>query len=373
MRGHSFIWHGSGGRFLAAQLRAIAGARVSVRLETYIFSESDVGGRFVRALTDAARRGVAVELLVDSLGSMGTSEGYFGPILAAGGRFRWFNHFFSRRWVLRDHRKLLVVDDAVAFVGGCNVADEYEGDGIAVGWRDGGVEVTGPVAPVLAAEFARQWRRAGLAGWRNARGGYAKVAGPDAEVTALFIKPGPGVSPLRSYLRRDLETAREIAVTAGYFLPTGGLRRQLVRAVRRGARLRVLLAGRSDVPLMALATQSMYRGLIRSGVEVHEYLPQILHAKVMVLDDVVYVGSSNLDPRSLLINFELMLRIRDAALADRLRQQFEDDLAHSRPVELEHLRRGLSWWERFKQRMARLVVARLDPWLALERLRPGRR
>jgi cardiolipin synthase len=364
-----FSWFGSGRALLGAQLEAIGQARRSVRLETYIFAPDETGTRFCRALTAAARRGVEVDVLIDAFGSLATPESFFGSLISAGGRVKRFNAAHLGRFALRDHRKLLLVDEALAFVGGCNLANEYDGDGITRGWRDGGVSLRGPLLPVLTGEFGAQWARADAGEWRLVPGGYARAGAADSRVRALCLKPGFGPSVLRSELREDLACARNIAITTAYFLPSRRLLRQLMSADRRGARVRILLAGTSDVPLMTLASRSLYRTLISSGVEIFEYQPQVLHAKTLVLDGVVYAGSSNLDPRSLRLNFELMLRIEDPALATAANAQFEADLAHSRPISAENSWQEWSAWTRLKQRTAHFILARLDPWIAREQLR----
>lgn len=364
-----FQWFGSGAALLDAMERAIASARRSVRLETYIFAPDATGRRFCAALAAAAGRGCVVEVLVDALGSRAATDEFFAPLVAAGGRLRRFNARRLDRFTLRDHRKLLTVDGALAWVGGCNLADEYAGDGVHDGWRDGGVGLSGAVVPVLEAEFARQWERATSAVWRLVPGGYALSVPGEVRTRVLAMKPGFGASALRTALRGDLARAANIAITAAYFLPGRRLLGQLRQARRRGARVRLLLPSRSDVPLMALATQSLYRTLLRSGIEVFEYEPQVLHAKSLVLDGVVYTGSSNLDPRSLRLNFELMLRIEDAALAAEAAAQFERDLSRSRRVTAVTSWQGWSWWRRLGQRAAWLLLARLDPWLAREQLR----
>jgi cardiolipin synthase A/B len=131
----------------------------------------------------------------------------------------------------------------------------------------------------------------------------------------------------------------------------------------------VLLAGKSDVRLMQLASRSLYRRLARTGIELWEYQPQVLHAKSIVVDDIVFVGSSNLDPRSLRINFEIMLRIQHAALAATARQQFDADVAQRAiPITRDALQQGRPWWERLRQRLAYWLFARLDPELAAIKL-----
>ena len=368
---HSYTWHGTGQSLLEAKLAAIANARSSVRMETFIFRDSEIGRRFRDALTVAARRGLRVWLMVDPVGSFGLRRDYFDELIAAGGAMRWFNELHLPSLSFRDHRKLLVVDGVVAFLGGCNIAPEYWGDGVTTGWRDGGVGVCGPVAAVLAAEFDRQWRRAVGQRWKFPAGGFSQRVRLEggAEVEALFIKPGLGRNPLRQALRRDLATAKNVAITSAYFLPSHRLRYHLAQAVARGARVRLLLAGQSDVPLMQLASRSLYRRLMNQGIGIWEYQPQVLHAKLIIVDDIVFVGSSNLDPRSLRINFEIMLRIQDSTLAAAARQQFEADLAQ-RAIRItrDALKHGCSWWERLKQRLAYWLFARLDPELAALKL-----
>jgi cardiolipin synthase len=369
--GHQFTWHGTGQDLLAAMLNAIAEAKTSVILETFVFRESPIGDRFRAALTAAARRGVRVRVLADAFGSFGLRRDYFDELAAAGGAMRWFNELRWASFSFRDHRKLLVVDNAVAVSGGCNISSEYDGDGISNGWRDGGVCIRGPISEALAAEFDRQWERASRQRWQlPARGGASQRAG---NVEALFIKPGFGRNPLRDALRRDLAAARDVAITSAYFLPAHRLRRLLAGTVVRGARVRILLAGKTDVPSIQLASRSLYRRLISRGIEIWEYQPQILHAKLIIVDDTVYVGSSNLDPRSMRINFEIMLRINNAGLAAAARKQFEADLAErALPVTLATLRYDSSWWRRLQQRMAYWLFARLDTEVAALKLQAWR-
>ena len=357
-------------------LRALDTAHSSVCLEMFIFKDSAIGGRFRAALTAAARRGVRVRLILDGIGSFGLARDYFDDLQSAGGEVQRFNEVQFASFWFRDHRKLLVVDDEFACVGGCNIAEEYDGDGIASGWRDGGVSVRGPVAVELAAEFDCQWERARGKPWALPSGGLRRraIAPAGGDVEALFIKPGLGRNPLRDALQRDFLTAKEVMITSAYFLPSHRLRRRLAQAVARGTRVRLLLAGKSDVRLMQLASRSLYRGLLRKGIEIWEYQPQVLHAKVIIVDDIIFVGSSNLDPRSLRINFEIMLRIQSSPLAATVRGQFEEDLAQRAiAITPDLLRQNSSWWQRLKQRLAYWFFARFDAELAAARLQIWRR
>jgi cardiolipin synthase len=369
---HRFEWHSSGHALLEAKLAAIAQAKRTVRMETYIYTDEDIGRRFRAALIEAARRGVQVWLLVDAVGGMNLKKNYFADLCALpNAAMKWFNAPSLGTWAFRDHRKLVAIDSEIAFVGGCNIAEDYHGDGVTHGWRDGGVRMDGPVAAELEAEFEVQFKSADEKQWRvlKQKKQLTKKRGArNPSIQPLFIHPGFGQSPLRDAVRLDLRNAKDIAVTSAYFLPTRGFLRQFTDAVRRGARMRLMLGGKSDVRLMQLATQAMFSKLLRSGIEVYEYQPQILHAKLLVIDDVVYVGSSNLDPRSLRINFEIMIRVHDPELAARARQQFDDDVKLASMVTSETVW-DASLWELIAQRVARWILGRLDPRVSENMLR----
>ncbi len=343
-------------------------------METYIFQDSPVGLQFLDALVEAARRGVRVRLLVDAMGSTELKRDHFAPLIAAGGDQRWFNPPRWTAWSFRDHRKLVVVDEEIGFLGGCNIGPEYFGDGIEEGWRDGGIGIRGPVVEALTRAFDTQFARHDLEGFSFKHGGDKQKIECGTEVDLLLIAPGVGKNVLRDAMREDLKKAEEVFITSAYFLPTLRMRDQLAQAAspkRKGlspAKISVLLAGKSDVRLMQLASRSLYRRMLRQGVRIFEYMPQILHAKRIVIDDVVYVGSSNLDPRSLRINFEIMIRIRDASLAREAKEQFYSDLKHSHEVLLQELSGYRGIWERIRQRFSYWILATVDPSLAKGRL-----
>ena len=358
--GHSFDWLDTGKKFVQAELDAIDAAQSSIRFEHYIFRASPVGERFRDAFTAAARRGVKVLLLLDAVGCWTLPRNYFHELQLLGGKVIWFNPVHWRFWSFRDHRKLLITDDTHAFLGGCNVAPEYAGDGVHEGWRDGGIALTGPVVAHLMESFASQVDIAGNQIWRvrrRARNGWVK-AGQD--VSLLLTRPGLQRGVLPRALQRDLAHAQDVSITTAYFLPVGGIKRMLLRAARVAQSFRLLLPGKSDVPLMQLATRALYARFFRRGARIYEYQPQVLHAKIFIIDDIVYIGSANLDPRSLAINFEIMLRIDSAPLAQQARASFERDLTHNHHV------RPLSWrepahgWQGLKQWLARLLFTRLD-------------
>ena len=149
-----------------------------------------------------------------------------------------------------------------------------------------------------------------------------------------------------------------------YFLPTWRIRRQLMKIAQHGGAVTLILAGKSDVLLSHLAAQSLYRRLLGARVRIHEYQPQILHAKMLILDEAVYVGSANLDTRSLNINYELMVRFQEPAMAEQARALFEETLRHCREVTADDWRQSRTLWRRLKQRLAYWLLVRMDPYLA---------
>lgn len=364
--GSTHQWFCTGDDFFSAQLAAIEAARSSVCFEVYIFQAGPLGGRFRDALARAAGRGVRVRALVDAAGSLTLPGDFWEPLRQAGGEARLFNPVALKRFWIRNHRKLLVCDGAVAFVGGFNTAAEYEGDGITRGWRDLGLSITGRVAKILEESFEEMFASADFLHKRFLRlrrtTARKSVTGPGAKL--LFSGPGRGPNPFARTLREDLAKAREVKIVMAYFLPSWQLRRQLLRVVQRGGRVRLMLAAKSDVLLSQLAGRSLYRRLLNGGVEIYEYQPQILHAKLLLVDGAVYSGSSNLDPRSLRINYELMIRFENPEMTKTAGQIFDEMLPHCQRIELAAWHRGRSLWRRVKQRLAYWLLMRLDPWVA---------
>lgn len=356
----------NGDEAFAAMLETIDAAERTVKFETYIYTAGAIGERFRDALVRACRRGVLVRVLIDAFGAITLPDSFWHPLRQAGGEMRWFNPLSLRRFNIRNHRKLVACDDRVAIVGGFNVAPEYAGDGITRGWADLGLQISGPLVSELSASFDEMFERADFQHKRFIR----LRKRPPARSSAAWAEelllsgPGRGGSPIKRSLRRDLLQAHTVRIIVAYFLPPRRLRRALVNVARRGGRVQLILPGKTDVPLSQLATRSLYQSLLRNGVEIYEYQPQILHAKLFLVDDLVYAGSSNLDTRSLNINYELALRLRDAQLAAEARRIFAEYLARSQQVHRMLWRKSRTFWNKLKERWAYLFFARLDPYVA---------
>jgi cardiolipin synthase len=329
-----------------------------------------VGERFREALIAACHRGVRVQVLVDAVGSLTLPDSFWIPLRAAGAEVHWFNPLKFKRWSYRDHRKILVCDETTAVIGGFNISPEYEGDGVERGWRDLGARVEGSLAQTLADTFdcyfaqATFRRRQRL---RLKRDQKPKLNGPGWQV--LLTNSPQHRADLRRTLARDLRNASSVDFTCAYFLPTWNLRKQLMRVARRGGRVRLILAGKSDVALSQLAARGLYGALLRAGVELYEYEPQILHAKLYVVDNAVYLGSANLDIRSLRINHELLVRFEDDETAAQARTLFEGDLPHCRKITRGAWGKSRSIWSRFREGLAYFFLVRVDPYLARLQLR----
>jgi cardiolipin synthase len=278
----------------ARMLAAIAGARERVHFEVYAFLHDHVGRRFIDELGAAARRGVDVVVTIDAWGSAGSREHVISALRAAGCRARAFNRFHLRGLfrIGRNHRKLLVVDDRIAFVGGINVGDRFSD------WSDVAVEVRG----LPAAALGRRLR------------GEREV--PQLGPTRIHLsRLGGGRRLFRRYVKAFASAHTRLWVAHSYFLPGPRLIRQLRAAARRGVDVRLLLPGRSDVPLARLAMGALYAPLLAAGVRIYEHRAAVLHAKMAVIDGrTLLVGSFNLDPYSL-ANLEVLVVADDATAA----------------------------------------------------------
>lgn len=355
---------------ITLMLNEIRDAKHSIRLETYIFHGGPVAEGFREAVVRASERGVKVQVMIDALGSISLPTAFWDPLIKAGGEFAWFNPLSLGRLSYRNHRKLMVIDEQIAFVGGFNIADEYKGDGVTNGWRDLGLRVTGAPAAELARSFDSFFKRADFRHSRLQR--LRKAANKIAEgPNWKLVSSGPGRhhGDLRRILGQDLAKARNVRIICAYFLPTWRLRKELLRICKRGGRVQLILAAKSDVPLTRLAGRRLYKMLMRSGVEIYEYQPQILHAKLFVFDDLVYVGSANLDVRSLRINYELVLRVKDDGLSAEANEIFENDLRHCLKINPESWGKSRTLWNKLKEDWAYFVLAKVDPYFAGRQIR----
>jgi cardiolipin synthase A/B len=370
---HRARWLATVDEAYADMRRLIEGARLQIRCETYLMREDGPALWLRAALLSARARNVEVWLLIDAFGSEQVGDDFLQPLRDAGVHVGIFNPKRLLRLSFRNHRKLLAVDGATAIVGGFNIGPEYAGDGVTRGWCDTGVVVAGPVVRDLEHSFDAQWclapfTPAAIRAWREvaSRAPAQRSASP---VTLLVGGPALHRNLLRRTLRYDLSQARDVVIASAYFLPSSRVRRMMYRVIERGGRMRVLLAGVSDVPLAQRAAEFLYARLLRRGVQLFEYQPQVLHAKLLVMDDTVFVGSCNLDRRSLHINFELLLRLEWPELAVDARQWWERALARSQAIQLQEWATSRTPRRRFWSWLAYVALSRIDPLIARRRFR----
>jgi cardiolipin synthase A/B len=347
-----------GGEAFASMLADLEAARGDVLMESYIFRADATGLAFRDTLQKAARRGVSVRLLVDAFGCSETPRGFFAPLRASGAeviRFHPWN-WNLRRYLHRDHRKILVVDRRILFIGGMNIGEEYGSVGrTGVDWLDAHARVEGPIAREAADAFREAWNEAGGGDFEPG----AASAVDCCENAALIVSSRPRSLSRSSSaaLAAAIATARKhITIANAYFLPKPTLIRRLDDAVRRGVEVRLILPGRSDIPIVRRASRSLYGRLLRCGIRVFEYQAAILHAKLSTADGAwTMIGSTNLDLRSIVWNWEANLVSLDPALATLAETALERALEHSKEILRAEWRRR-PFYDRWRDDAAALLA-----------------
>ncbi|HET6250435.1 MAG TPA: phospholipase D-like domain-containing protein [Tepidisphaeraceae bacterium] len=351
------------GEGLLAAYQAIKSARRFIGLEVYIFAEDDTGRAFADLLCEKARQGLRVFVIYDAFGTRGftgAEPAMFQRMRNCGARVQVFHPtrpwecLYSWRPANRDHRKLLVIDGDIAGLGGLNIGREYGGSGLVPKrlkkneyWRDNAIGVTGRGAHLFMHSFHKTWNYV-KSGGRIRRAEY--IQHPfDGELGVLA--PAPTLnSPLRPFLHRLLrEAKRTLLMTMAYFAPDDPLIDGLCKAARRGVRVRLMLPGQCDVPLVRICGRSFYDTLLTAGVEIYERQGVILHAKTMVVDEeTTIIGSTNLDYRSIEYNCELSAIIHSAAFGRQMCGLFENDVKFADQIKLPEWRKR-PVWDRFVQ------------------------
>jgi cardiolipin synthase A/B len=363
-----------GPQFFPAMLAAIASATVQVELELYLVASGACTNLLVAALCAAAQRGVQVRCLLDGFGSLGLPGAQRRELLSAGVQLRFYNPLGWRRGLrnlYRDHRKLLLVDERLAFVGGTGATDHFwQPADNSHAWHEVMVQMSGPLLADWLQLFDRQWHAAlQRLAWRpqpvtgivrlpsNPQGGagFGRVAYADGRQHQDI---------LQSLLRAVAHSQSCIWLATPYFLPGWKLRRALRKAALRGVDVRLLLTARNtDQPPVRFAGQRYYPKLLKAGVRIFEYQPQFLHLKMLLVDDWVSVGSCNFDRWNLRFNLDANLEALDAHLSAQVAASFRADFGQSQEIDLWHWH-ATPWWQRLQQRLwgllDRLLVNLLD-------------
>jgi cardiolipin synthase len=334
--------------YYEAELEAIRNARHSVNLEAYIFQKGEVARDFLVALTERARAGVEVRMVLDSIGSFASWESYFKELREAGGRVCWYHPV---RWSTlprinnRTHREIIVVDGRIGFLGGSGFADHWLiSKKNHPRWRDTMFRAEGDVVANIQASFVENWLEA--SGEILSGPDFFPFSEVDNETAALIVDSSPsmGRSTRARILYQTLlaSAQKSLLITTPYFLPDRSARAEMVRASKeRGVEIKIIVPGHhSDHLLTRRSSRRLFGDLLRAGAEIYEYEPAMIHTKTMVVDDLwCVVGSTNFDNRSFGLNDEVNLAARDRALAARLKEDFARDLKESRAVSYEDWRR----------------------------------
>jgi cardiolipin synthase A/B len=347
---------------LAAVIQLIGSAKSSVRMFSYMFGADQTGQEVLAALCNAARRGVPVQLIIDSFGSGDNKDSFFDPLVAAGGQYHCFSSRKGLGYFVRNHQKILIVDDAHALVGGFNITDHYfdrKGD---ESWEDLGVIVSGPEVAHLVQYYDELDRMSegGRVKFRAMRQLIRSWKPGDGQVQWLIGGPTNRISPLGLVLKRALEKAKRIDIVAAYFFPSQTILRRIASVTKRNKGSRLVMAGKTDNGATISAARSLYRYLLKRKARIYEFQTRPLHMKLFIVDDAVYIGSANLDVRSLFINMEIMVRIDDRAFAERLHQLIDGLVEQSEEQTRALLRQRDSWWTRFKSGLAYFLVNSVD-------------
>ena len=359
--GNSLTLFADGPERLAALVELIRGARTSLRLLYYIYLDDQSGRRVRDALLEAASRGVQVSLLVDGFGSDNAKDAFFQPLVESQVHFCRFSAKLGRRYLLRNHQKLALADEARVLIGGFNVSDDYFGTIEAGAWRDLGLLVEGSSVACLAQYFDDlfAWARKPDARVRDLRHMLHQHSVTDGRLHWLFGGPTRRLSPWARSVRQDMRSAHRLDIIAAYFAPSIGMLRRIASVARRGT-ARVVTASKSDNTATIGAARNTYWWLLKRGVRIYEYEPTKLHTKLFVVDDVVHIGSANFDMRSLFLNLEMMLRVDDPAFAAAMHSFVDAEVASSRAVTRETHRKERSLFNRVKWAVAYFLVAVAD-------------
>jgi cardiolipin synthase len=344
------LFHG-GEPFFEALFSAIRSAGQTILLEYYIIHNDHTGADLALELLSAARRGVKIKLIYDYIGCLETPASYFKQLADHGIKPLPFNVPSFKRgfyWFdKRDHRKMTIIDGKLAFMGGFNIGDEYAGRvSEKQNFRDIGFTVQGEAVGELETIFYDTWYTEQEIISARTAASHPRAAGHSSGDAVVNIISG-GPSQRRSYIREAFQVniasaAEEILIATPYFVPGPRIIRSLLRAVRRGVRVRLLLPARSDVPLVLLLGRSSYGILLRGGVEILELEREILHAKVMLIDgERTVIGSANLDQRSFHRNYEINCLVDNVRFGGQIRALLLEEINSARKVELRiHERRG---------------------------------
>ena len=355
----------NGDRIFPAMLEAIRGARRTIDFETYIYWSEAIGKEFADALTERARAGVKVNVLLDWVGSAKIDEAFIDEMKSAGVEIlKYHPPHWSHLGRLnnRTHRKLLVVDGSIGFTGGVGIAGQWTGNAQdPEHWRDTHFKVEGPVVAQMQSVFMDNWIKSTGRVLHGAEYFPELERVGEGHAQVFSSSPSGGSESMElMYLLSITAATRSVRLSSAYFVPDELALRAMTDALRRGVKLQIITPGKhTDAETVRSASRETWGRLLAAGAEIHEYQPTMYHCKVMIVDELlVSTGSTNFDNRSFRLNDEANLNIYDAAFAKEQIAIFEDDLVHSRRISLAEWQHR-PWTERLAERTASLLGSQL--------------
>lgn len=336
----------NGDEFFDQLFNAVDQAKLSINLETYIFNSDDIGWNLAKKLAAKARKGVEVNVIYDAIGCINTSASLFEFMKKMGIELieyhpvvPWRKYF---NLYLRDHRKLMVIDGSIAFIGGMNIGNEYAGKKYGgQNWRDTHIKIEGPAVRDIEYFFLENWHRQGGALVDISR--YFPAIKPvgDTIVMALSSTSRRRIKPIyQTYLAAIANARTYVYITNAYFVPDNRIVKALIRAAKKGVDVRILLPAKSDLPFVQHASRYLYKRFLKHAIKIYEYKKAVLHAKTAVIDDIwATVGSSNLDRRSFNANLEVNAIILDQTFGEKMKNQFLKDIKNSNEIQIEYYKR----------------------------------
>jgi cardiolipin synthase A/B len=359
--GQALTFYPAGADRRVALMELVDGAQSTLEVCFYIFAEDAVSTQFRDRLVAAARRGVAVTLIIDRFGAA-ASDAFLQPLVDAGGCFICFSPRWTQRYLIRNHQKMVIADGARAMFGGFNIEDDYFASPQEGGWTDLAIAIEGSTVAGLAEWFERlrAWTLEDHRHFRAIRRAVRTWDWHEGEGCRWLVGgPTRGMSTWARCVSQDLIRGERLDLVMAYFSPPYSVLRRIGRIAKKG-RTRLLLAAKSDNNATIGAARALYRYLLKRKARIWEFSPAKLHTKLMVLDDAVYIGSANLDMRSLYLNLEIMLRIEDPALAERMRGFIDQHLAASVEITPDRLDRMATPWNRLRWFLGWLLVSVID-------------
>jgi cardiolipin synthase len=363
-----------GPQTMVAMIEAISAAKDHINLETYIFDQDELGIRFADLLIARQRAGVQVNLIYDSVGTIGTPQAFFNKMRDAGIRLLAFGPVNPLKLIgpwepnNRDHRKILVVDGVVAFTGGVNISNTYANSSLfrsksrrddKVGWRDTHIKIEGPAVAALQWQFLNTWASQKSPDLPDSNFFPPLKEAGDKLVRVLASEPGGDHEIYKAYVLAIQEATKTVHITSAYFVPDAQILRALSDAAQRGVDVKIILPGVTDSGLLFHAAQSFYSEMLASGIKIYQLQIAVLHAKTAVIDKVwATVGSTNIDTRSFLHNNEINVVVFGEEFGIAMENAFIEDLRDSVEITEE------KWEQRpFSHRLKEWTARRLEYWL----------